>query len=215
MDTDHRYQGHEGAGEIVAVGSAVKGFTVGEMIAVLSVPGCARAECAECSRGVPQICVSGERYGLANHGSFAPYIAIKSWSAVKLPKGVSASQGAVATDAVMTAYHAVVQKAKAKKEDTVVLYGLGGLGFNALQVLLHIGARVIAVDRRQEVLDEAVRFGVKQEDAVPADTADVAAWIAEKGIIVDKVIDFVGTHDSFKASQSLGERSGFACPLPL
>ena len=199
-------QGHEGCGEIVQVGSAVSDFQVGEMVTVLSVPGCGASSCPECSNDLGQICETGEHYGIGHDGAFAPYMAIKARAAVKLPAGVSVAHGAVGTDAVMTAYHAVVGRAQVSKNDTVLLFGLGGLGFNALQILRHIGANVIVVDKRQQVLDEAVSFGVSKDNVVPIDTSNIPEWIAAKGIKVDKVIDFVGHPDTFKAGIDAGKK---------
>ncbi len=198
-------QGHEGCGEVVAVGSAVTRFKAGDMVSVLAVPGCGKSSCPECTRGVPQICSTGEHYGIGNDGSFAPYIAICERAAVKLPPGVSPAAGAVATDAVLTAYQAVMRRGKVKKDDTVLLLGLGGLGFNALQIILSIGARVIVVDQRQEVLDEAVKFGVKEQDVIPIGTASIAEWVNSNKIIVDTAIDFVGVSQTFAAAIESGE----------
>ncbi|EXJ59319.1 uncharacterized protein A1O5_12200 [Cladophialophora psammophila CBS 110553] len=192
--------GHEGCGEVVSVGPKVTKSKPGDMVSILSVPGCGSSTCRECSGGVPQICAAGEHYGIGNDGSFAPYIAVRERAAVHLPMGISAAAGAVATDACLTAYQAVVSRAKVKHGDTVLLYGLGGLGFNALQIILDIGARVIVVDKRQEVLDEAVKFGVKSEDVVPVGTASVSEWVAQRGLVVDTAIDFVGVPETFRTA---------------
>lgn len=138
-------------------------------------------------------------------GAFADYLAVKAKTAIKLPPGVSPAVAAVATDAVNTAYHAIVGRAQVKSGETVLLFGLGGLGFNALQILKHLGARAIVVDKRQFVLDEAVKFGVRPEDVVPLDTADVAEWIGSQNLIIDKVVDFLGINDSFTSSLAAGE----------
>lgn len=190
---------------MVSVGSTVTKFKPGDMVSILAVPGCGSQSCPDCTRGVPQICPLGEHYGIGHNGSFAPYVAIQERAAVKLPKGVSCAAGAVATDAVLTAYQAVVGRGKVKKGDTVLLFGLGGLGFNALQIMLSIGARVIVVDQRQEVLDEAVKFGVKAENVVPAGTENVAEWIKSKELLVDTAIDFVGVSETFRAALDAGE----------
>jgi alcohol dehydrogenase, propanol-preferring len=197
-------QGHEGCGEVVSVGPQVIEFAPGDMVSILAVPGCRQPLCAECSKGVPQVCVDGPHYGLDRDGSFAPYVAVKAVAALKLPKDVSAAAGAVATDAITTAYHAVVGRAQVKAGETVLLYGLGGLGFNALQILLSLGARVIAVDQRQTVLDEAVKLGVRSEDAVPPGTTNVAEWIAEKQLLIDKAVDFVGVSESLGTTVQTG-----------
>ena len=72
----------------------------------------------------------------------------------KMLLGVTPAEAAVATDAVSTAYHAIMRRGEVKKEETVFLFGLGGLGFNALQILLYIRARVIISDIRQDLLQQ-------------------------------------------------------------
>jgi hypothetical protein len=118
--------------------------------------------------------------------------------------GITPAQAAVATDAVITAYHAVKRTGAVKSTDTVVIFGLGGLGFNALQIVLAIGSRVIVIDKREEVLADAVNFGVPKQDVVPVGK-DPVEFVQEHNLVVDVVIDFVGTNDTFAASQQLGK----------
>lgn len=68
---------------------------------------------------------------------------------VKVPKGVKPAEAALATDAVNTAYYAIMRRGKVKSFETAFLFGLSGLGFSALQVIHSIGARVIVCDIRQ------------------------------------------------------------------
>lgn len=196
--------GHEGCGEVVEVGSSVQDFQTGDMIAILSVAGCGESSCGECSRGLEQICQRGERYGIGSHGSYAPYVAIKARAAAKLPDNVSAEVGAVATDACLTAYHAVVGTGQVRKEETVVILGIGGLGFNAMQIARSFGAKVIVVDKRQEVLDEAVKFGIPEDDVVPIGKS-IVEFVKRKGLVVDTIVDFVGVPDTFGAAQEAGK----------
>lgn len=170
-------------------------------------PGCAEADCAECADGLTQLCQRGPRYGGGQDGFFAPYVKVSERAAIKLPPNVSVAAGAVATDACMTAYHAVVGRARVTRGETVLILGLGGLGFNALQIALHLGARAIVSDKRQAVLDEAKRFGVKDEDIVPPDIKDIGEWIRKKKIRVDKAIDFVSMQSTFSAAVDSGKSS--------
>lgn len=120
--------------------------------------------------------------------------------------GVTAAEAAVATDAVSTAYHAIMRRGEVKKEQTVFLFGLGGLGFNALQILLCIGARVIISDIRQELLDEAKHLGIPPSDLVPVGTSP-QDFVIENGLSgkIDTVLDFVGTHQTFEDAQHIGK----------
>ena len=120
--------------------------------------------------------------------------------------GVTPVQAAVATDAVLTAYHAVRRRGQVKKEETVFLFGLGGLGFNALQVIHKvIGARVIVSDIRQERLDAAAELGIPRQDIVPVDKS-VLDFIQENGLInkIDATLDFVGEKQTFQDAQQIG-----------
>ena len=80
-----------------------------------------------------------------------------------------------------------------------------GLGFNALQIIKHIGARVIVSDIRQERLDAAAKLGIPQEDLVPAGRS-VQEFVKENGLenTIDTVLDFVGTHQTFEDAQQIG-----------
>ena len=130
-------------------------------------------------------------------------------SAITVISGVSHAEAAVATDAVMTAYHAITRRAEVKPGETVFLFGLGGLGFNALQVVHKaIGARVIVSDIRRERLDEAAKLGVPKRDIVPAGTS-VQQFVKENDLEgkIDTVLDFVGESQTFEDAQHIGQSS--------
>jgi len=117
---------------------------------------------------------------------------------------VTPAQAAVATDAVNTAFHAITRRGEVKKHETVFLFGLGGLGFNALQVVLDIGARIIVCDIRQECLEEAAKLGVPRSDIVPIGKSPVE-FVEENDLKIDTVLDFVGTHQTFHDAQDIGK----------
>lgn len=201
-------------------------------MAVLSVPGCGEETCLECGTGSPQLCKNGHCTGLGQDGSFAPYVAIQYRAAALVPEGmlgvstrtgrgfetdllstgVTPAQAAVTTDAVLTAYHAVKRTGTVKPTETVLIFGLGGLGFNALQIVRAIGSRVIVMDKREEVLAEAVKFGLPKQDVIPVGK-DPVEFVQEQNIVVDVVLDFVGVNDTFTASLQLGQSSigSFQC----
>jgi propanol-preferring alcohol dehydrogenase len=119
--------------------------------------------------------------------------------------GISPGVAAVATDAVTTAYHGIVRRAEVKKHETTFLFGLGGLGFNALQIVRSIGARVIVSDLRQEKLDAALKLGVLPTDIVPVGKS-VQDFIQESDLQgkIDTVLEFVGKHQTFQDALHIG-----------
>jgi len=203
--------GHEGCGRIVQIGEQVpsdSGFAIGDTIALLAVPGCGSADCEECSRDLPQLCAKGHHSGIGQDGFYAAYAAIDIRGAVKVPSGVTPSQAAVATDAVATAYHAIHRRGEIKKNEVVFLFGLGGLGFNALQIIRAIGAKVLVSDVKQENIDDAMVIGVDEKDIVPIGM-DIREWVQDNGWAgrIDVVADFVGTKQTFSDAQYISKSS--------
>lgn len=98
-----------------------------------------------------------------------------------------------------------MKRAEVKKDETIFLFGLGGLGFNALQVILWIGARVIVSDTREATLKEAAKLGVPQQDIVPIGMS-VTDFIRHRGLEdkIDTVADFVGMKQTFNDAQNIG-----------
>lgn len=176
-------------------------------MALHAVPGCGQDDCPECSRDLAQLCERGHHSGIGQDGFYAPYTAVDIRAAVKVPDGVSPAEAAVATDAVNTAFHAITRRGDVKKHETVFLFGLGGLGFNALQIVRYIGARVIVSDIRQELLDEAKALGIHEKDIVPVGKPP-QDFIKENGLEgkIDTVLDFVGTHQTFEDAQHIGKQ---------
>ncbi|KAL4889858.1 chaperonin 10-like protein [Aspergillus ambiguus] len=188
--------GHEGCGEIVQIGHEVidAGFKVGDRIATIAVPGCGLDGCPECSRDLAQLCERAHHAGIGQDGFYAPYAALDIRAVVRVPDGIPSAVAAVATDAVKTSYHAITRRAEVQPHETVFLFGLGGLGFNALQI---------------ERLEEAARFGIPEKDLVPANKS-VQDFVRENGLQgkIDTTLDFVGTHQTFQDAQNIVRRGG-------
>lgn len=131
----------------------------------------------------------------------------KSWyeRVLRSVLGVTPAQAAVATDAVTTAYHAITRRGDVKSHETIFLFGFGGLGFNALQIIRHIGARVIVSDIREERLEAAAKLGIPRQDLVSVG-ASVQDFVKDRGLQgrIDTVLDFVGTQQTFEDAQQIG-----------
>lgn len=112
----------------------------------------------------------------------------------------------MATDAVTTAYHAIHRRGQVKSSELLFLFGLGGLGFNALQIIRNIGARVIVAEVKQDLLDAAAELGIPSKDLVPIDMSPLD-FVRESGLEgkVDTVLDFVGHQQTFHDAQHIGE----------
>lgn len=114
--------GGEAAGEIVAVGDGVQGWSVGDTVM---------------SRHSP--------------GGFADYGVCPVSELARVPKGFTMEQAAGFRSAYATAYHALVQRAAMRPGETLVVLGAaGGIGLAAIQMGKSMGARVIALASSEE-----------------------------------------------------------------
>ena len=199
--------GHEGAGEVVSLGADVDAslFRIGDRVAIQIVPGC--NDCLTCRMGHQRLCKEPGNggYGLGRDGMFQEYAAVRADAAVKVPESVSIEEAALAADAILTAYEAVKYTANVQPGQTILLMGLGGLGLNGLQTVMHLGVkRIIVCDTKQAALDVAIRFGVPPEDAIRVGGAQekpLNEILTSRGIVVDTVIDFAGHEQTILAAQ--------------
>lgn len=99
---------------------------------------------------------------------------------------------ALASDSLITVFKAVNNVAQVTTGDRVLIYGAGGLGHQAVQLALHLGATVFAVDLRPEARQLALDLGAEQA----FDLEDLTAATGNGTFHVDKVIDFVASVQS-------------------
>jgi threonine dehydrogenase-like Zn-dependent dehydrogenase len=76
-----------------------------------------------------------------------------------LPESIPLQEASIIADALSTPYHAVKNRARVQPGDTVVVFGCGGVGINAVQLAASVGAYVIAVDLSERKLEWAREFG--------------------------------------------------------
>jgi len=201
--------GHEGVGEIIQLGSQVNpaDFSIGDRVGVHLTAGCHGETCPECTRGLHNLCKSeGGHYGVGRNGLFAEYIAIHHRAAFHIPANLDNAHAAVAADAVVTAYHAVKTTAAVKPHQTIVIYGLGGLGLNALQTAQHLGVKqILVVDKRQASIEAAIALGVPRENAFctsdDQNARTLRESIASRNLAIDTCIDFAGHADTVTSAQ--------------
>ena len=131
--------GHEYSGDIVGLGSAVKGWKIGERVAIE--PSCACGECFWCKRGDLGLCEQYYIELLRYKGAFATYAKAKHSLLHRLPKGLSYEEGAI-IEPTTCAVHAV-KVAGMQKDDIVAVLGLGPIGQLVARVAKASGAGAV------------------------------------------------------------------------
>jgi D-arabinose 1-dehydrogenase-like Zn-dependent alcohol dehydrogenase len=187
--------GHENAGWVEEVGSAVTGLAKGDPVIMHPLMTC--GFCRACRTGYDMACENGVFPGLdGTNGGFAEYLKTSARAVIKLAPGTDPVPLAPFADAGITAYHAVKKVFPYIYPGTwAVVVGVGGLGHFGVQLLkVMTTARVIALDTRPERLDFAMELGA-DEAVLAGDDGGIAEIMRiTEGKGVDVVLDFVGEH---------------------
>ena len=183
--------GHENAGWVHAVGSAVTNVKKGDKVILHPLITCGL--CRACRSGDDVHCENSRFPGINTHGGYAEYLLTSARSVVKIDDSLEPADVAALADAGLTAYHAAAKAAKRlTPRDTCVVIGAGGLGHIGIQVLKALTpSRMIVVDRNPAALELAKSIGA--DDGVLADGTQVEQVRAlTGGNGAEVLIDFVG-----------------------
>lgn len=207
--------GHEGAGVIVAMGSAVEQLEVGDHVATSFIPSC--GVCAFCVRGRQYLCdagadllikksepkhhLGGEALNTySNLGTFAEYALVHEYSVVKIDQHYPLELVALLSCGVPTGWGSAVDRAGTRPGDVVAVIGVGGIGINAVQGAAAVGAKaIVAIDPVRFKRDKALEFGATHavssvDEARPLITQLSRGRMCERVIVAPSVVhgDIVG-----------------------
>ena len=149
--------GHEASGVVEEIGAEVRNVVRGQRVLIPAVLTCGR--CAFCRMGRENICASMTMLGNHIDGAYAEFVAVPAKDLLALPGSVPLEEASIIADALSTPYHAVKNRARVQPGDTVVVFGCGGVGINAVQLAAIAGGYVIAVDINERKLAWASEFG--------------------------------------------------------
>lgn len=151
--------GHEGVGEVVALGSGVTDLAVGDIVGNAWLWS-ACGSCEYCLTGWETLCESQQNGGYSVDGSFGQYMLVDSRFAARIPAGADPIEVAPVLCAGVTVYKGL-RMTEAQPGEWVVISGIGGLGHIAVQYAVAMGLRVVAVDIADEKLALAREHGAE------------------------------------------------------
>jgi len=173
-------EGHEIAGEIVALGENVEKWQIGDRVGV-------------CPSGVQPPA------GVFTDGGYADYYTCPAVDLARVPDELSWELAAAATDAGMTSYHAIMKRGNCQAGMKVGVIGFGGLGQIATRAGVLSGAEVHVCEVKKEVWPLIEATGVLPENIVD----NASAWTNQN---FDLIVDFAGYDTTVTAALSAVKR---------
>jgi NADPH:quinone reductase-like Zn-dependent oxidoreductase len=170
-------------------------------------PGLSDHTCEYCRAGEESLCVNFKILGEHAPGTLAEYIIVPAVNARSIPRDKPVEQAAAFTLATLTAWRMVVTRARVRKGDQVLIWGIGGgVALAALEIVRKIGATAWVTSHSEEKL--ALARGLGAENVINYTTTDVGKEIrartGKRG--VDVVFDTVGEATWSQSLGALGKR---------
>lgn len=186
--------GHENAGWVRTVGSAVHNVAPGDTVIMHPLTSCGL--CAACRVGQDSHCENATFPGINANGGMAQQLLTNARAVVKLDSALEPQAIAALADAGLTAYHAVRKAADTLFPGThAVVIGAGGLGHIGIQSLAAItSAEITVVDRSEKAVELAATLGAHHTVLATDDDAVEKAVLDITGGGAHVVFDFVGEH---------------------
>jgi NAD+-dependent secondary alcohol dehydrogenase Adh1 len=200
--------GHENAGWVHEIGSAVSNVQVGDTVIVHPFISCGL--CGPCRRGDDMHCVNGSFPGIDRDGGFAELLKTSARSVVKLDPALKPEQIAALADAGLTAIHAVKKAIPILGAGTrVVVIGAGGLGHIGIQCLkAYTPAEVIVIDPSPPALELAQQVGADHAVRVDGTQVQTVKDLTD-GTGAEAIIDFVGEKGAIEDGIEMVQDGGY------
>ena len=182
--------GHENAGWVSEIGSAVTNVAVGDTVILHPTPTCGL--CHACRAGDDMHCINSTIPGLSTDGGMAEYLLTSARACIKLAPETKPEDVAALADAGITAYHAVRKALPLLYPGTTcVVIGAGGLGHIGVQSLAALTAtRIVVVDRNPDALKLAEQLGAHETIVADGNQVDAVKDLTN-GNGAEVVLDFV------------------------
>jgi NAD+-dependent secondary alcohol dehydrogenase Adh1 len=201
--------GHENAGWVHEIGSAVTNVEVGDTVIVHPYISCGL--CTPCRAGDDMHCLNGSFPGIDRDGGFADFLLTSARSVVKLDPSLEPKEIAALADAGLTAIHAVKKAIPVLGPGTrAVVIGAGGLGHIGIQCLKAMtSADVVVVDPSEKALALARETGA--DEAFQVDGSKHVDSVREltDGLGAEAIIDFVGEKGAIQDGIDMVRDRGF------
>jgi len=197
--------GHETAGTVAELGEGVGNVSVGDRVAINTVLTC--GTCFWCMRGQQAVCPNMAVAGFMADGGLAEFMIWPADKLVPMPDSISNVEGPLLEPATVAVHG--VRRSGVRPGDNVAVLGCGTVGLLTVQAFKAAGARVIAIDVREQSLKLAKELGA-DEIVNSRDEAVAAAKLLEltSGIGPDIVAETAGAKETPRMAIEWTRRGG-------
>ena len=194
--------GHEFSGEIVEIGSNVKGLKVGNRVTVN--PSLPCHNCYWCKRNQENMCkIHNNTLGGFANGGMAEYINVRADKIHFLPDSISLEEGATIEPLCVSLY--AVQESGIKICESAAVYGAGTIGLMAINALKAVGANIFVLEPLESKHKLALDLGADSV-YIPKDWRKINRLTERRG--PDHVFDCVGIGETISSSIDLVRYGG-------
>ncbi|MDA1278770.1 MAG: alcohol dehydrogenase catalytic domain-containing protein [Chloroflexi bacterium] len=197
--------GHEISGHVVELGRNVDSVKVGDRVVVNNVITC--GTCFWCQKGQQAVCPNMAVAGFMTDGGLQEYMVWPGDHVIVLPESISDVEGPLIEPATVAVHG--VRRSGVRPGDNVAVIGCGTVGLLTLQAFKAAGARVIAIDVREQSLDLALQLGA-DEVLNSLDEQAAATKLREltDGIGPDIVVESAGARETPRMAIEWVRRGG-------
>jgi len=197
--------GHEGVGEVAAIGAGVDHLKEGDRVGMPWLhTACGR--CTHCVGGWETLCESQQMTGYTVDGGYAEFVRADANYVGLLPDTLEFGPAAPVLCAGVTVYKGL-KETEAKPGQWVAISGIGGLGHMAVQYAKAMGLHVVAVDISDDKLALARALGA--EVTLNAADVDVADEVQKQLCGVHGVLVTAVSNSAFSQAVGMLRRGGF------
>jgi 2-desacetyl-2-hydroxyethyl bacteriochlorophyllide A dehydrogenase len=170
--------GIETAGVVSKTGQEVQNFSEGDRVGIYALLPCGK--CFSCRSGRVNVCEANYPFppthiGWQCNGGFAEYLRVREQNVFKIPDALDYDEAALLTSVLGVSFHAL--RNRVKRNDHLVIFGLGAIGMTAVQLGKLLRAHVIGIDRTETKFGLARSFGI--DKTISSQNGDIVKSVKE------------------------------------
>lgn len=185
--------GHEFSGVVTKLGSNVEPYWNNKRVGVFPLIPC--MECEFCKSKDYELCRNYSYLGSRTNGGFAEYCVVPKNNLIELPDNVSFEEASM-LEPMAVSVHAI-RKAQPKKNDTILICGLGTIGMFTLMFLLEQGFNnILVVGNKEFQKNMAIKLGISCDNYCDINITDINTWLKVKNRSVNIFFECVGKNET-------------------